>query len=127
MNNNVVGWFEIYVQDMERARRFYENVLQLQLASMHSPDQQHEPEMWSFPAQQNGYGSPGALVKMAGFAPGGNGVLVYFMCDDCAAAAGRAASAGGKVFKDKFSIGEYGYVALITDTEGNMVGLHSMT
>jgi predicted enzyme related to lactoylglutathione lyase len=129
MNNNVVGWFEIYVQDMERARRFYEKVLQLELSNMRSPDQEggSPEEMWSFPGQQNAYGSPGSLVKMEGFVPSGNGVLVYFICDDCAAAADRASTAGGKIFKDKFSIGEHGHIALVTDTEGNMVGLHSMT
>jgi predicted enzyme related to lactoylglutathione lyase len=129
MNNNVVGWFEIYVQDMERARRFYEQVMQLQLSNMLSPDQSGGPleEMWSFPSQQNAYGSPGALVKMEGFVPSGNGVLVYFVTEDCAAAAARAASAGGKIFKDKFSIGEHGFIALINDTEGNLVGLHSMS
>ncbi|GAB3457330.1 VOC family protein [Massilia terrae] len=126
--NNVVGWFEIYVQDMDRARRFYETVLQTQLTNMHSPDHSDGgPLMYAFPAQQNAYGSPGALVKMEGFVPGGNGVLVYFITDDCAAAAARAASSGGKIFKDKFSIGEYGFIALVNDTEGNMVGLHSMT
>jgi predicted enzyme related to lactoylglutathione lyase len=127
MNNNVVGWFEIYVQDMNRARRFYEKVLQVELASMAAPNQGGESlEMWTFPAQQGGYGAPGALVKMEGFTPGGNSVLVYFISEDCAAAAARAAEAGGKIFKDKFSIGEHGFIALVTDTEGNMIGLHSM-
>jgi predicted enzyme related to lactoylglutathione lyase len=113
---------------MNRARRFYEKALQVELASMSSPNQESGPleEMWTFPSQQTAYGAPGALVKMAGFTPGGNGVLVYFITDDCAAAADRAATAGGKIFKDKFSIGEHGYIALVTDTEGNMIGLHSM-
>jgi hypothetical protein len=129
MNTNVVGWFEIYVQDMNRARRFYEKTLQVELASMATPTQEGAQleEMWTFPSEQNAYGSPGALVKMEGFTPGGNGVMVYFITDDCAAAADRAASAGGKIFKDKFSIGEHGYIALATDTEGNMIGLHSMS
>lgn len=126
--SNVVGWFEIYVQDMDRAQRFYETVLQKELTNMHSPDHgDGGPLMYAFPGEQNAYGAPGALVKMEGFVPGGNGVLVYFITDDCAAAAARAASSGGKIFKDKFSIGEYGFIALVNDTEGNMVGLHSMT
>jgi uncharacterized protein len=58
--------------------------------------------------------------------PGGNSTLVYFSCDDCAIEARRAAENGGAVFKEKFSIGTYGFIALITDTEGNMIGLHSM-
>ncbi|VXB12594.1 VOC family protein [Massilia sp. 9I] len=129
MTNNVVGWFEIYVEDMNRARRFYEDVLGLELAKMLSPAEADGPleEMCAFPAQQNAYGAPGALVRMEGFKPGGNSVLVYFICDDCAAAAARAAAAGGRIFKDKFSIGQYGYIALVNDIEGNMIGLHSMT
>jgi predicted enzyme related to lactoylglutathione lyase len=57
---------------------------------------------------------------------GGNSTLVYFSCTDCATEAKRAAASGGAVFKEKFSIGQYGFIALVTDTEGNMIGLHSM-
>jgi predicted enzyme related to lactoylglutathione lyase len=39
--------------------------------------------------------------------------------------AGRVAAAGGRIFKEKFSIGEYGYIALAFDSEGNMFGVHS--
>jgi uncharacterized protein len=44
---------------------------------------------------------------------------------DCATEAGRVVGAGGQVHKEKFSIGEYGFIALAIDTEGNMYGLHS--
>jgi predicted enzyme related to lactoylglutathione lyase len=122
MSNNPVGWFEIYVQDMDRAKTFYEHVFGLQLARL----DQAEPEMWAFPMQSESYGAPGALVRMPGFPSGGNSVLVYFSCADCALQAARAASAGGTIGKEKFSIGPYGYIALILDTEGNRIGLHSM-
>ena len=82
--------------------------------------------MWAFPMQAERYGAPGALVRMPGFPSGANSVLVYFSCADCAVEAARAASSGGKVEKEKFSIGQYGYIALVIDTEGNMIGLHSM-
>ncbi|QJD99501.1 VOC family protein [Massilia forsythiae] len=120
--NNPVVWFEIYVQDMARARAFYETVLPAQLEALDAPD----IEMWTFPMQSNGAGAAGALVRMPGFEPGANSVLVYFGCEDCAEQAGRVAGAGGKVVKDKFSIGKYGHIALVNDTEGNMIGLHSM-
>jgi predicted enzyme related to lactoylglutathione lyase len=124
---NPVGWFEIYVQDMARARAFYETVFLVGLERVESPgDGTPDFDMWTFPMQSEGYGATGALVRMPGFASGGNSVLVYFSCEDCAIEAGRAASAGGRVFKDKFSIGKYGHIALIMDTEGNMIGLHSM-
>jgi predicted enzyme related to lactoylglutathione lyase len=72
------------------------------------------------------YGAPGALIKMDGLPSGGNSVLVYFTCEDCAIESGRVPENGGTVVKEKFSIGEYGFISLVTDTEGNMVGLHSL-
>ena len=122
MSNNPVGWFEIYVQDMGRAKAFYERVFGVQLAKLDNP----EIEMWTFPMQAERYGAPGALVRMPGFPAGANSVLVYFSCTDCAVEAARAANSGGKIQKDKFSIGQYGHIALVIDTEGNMIGLHSM-
>lgn len=122
MQNNPVGWFEIYVQDMPRAKAFYESVLGIRLEKLEVPGM----ELLSFPMQQNGYGATGALVRMEGCPSGGNSTLVYFSCEDCAVEAGRAKASGGQVFKDKFSIGQYGFIALVSDTEGNMIGLHSM-
>jgi predicted enzyme related to lactoylglutathione lyase len=124
MQKNPVVWFEIYVQDMQRAKAFYEKTLNVRLEKLDSPDPQIE--MWAFPMQQDGAGAAGALAKMEGAPAGGSGTLVYFSCDDCAVEAKRAAVNGGKIFKDKFSIGQYGAIALVTDTEGNMIGLHSM-
>jgi uncharacterized protein len=63
---------------------------------------------------------------MPGFRSGGNSVIVYFNCVDCAVESGKAVSAGGRIQKPKFSIDDYGYLALIIDMEGNMIGLHSM-
>ncbi len=121
MNHNPVGWFEIYVDDMERARRFYESVFQCGLQKLEAA----EIEMWTFPMQAEAKGAAGALVKMPGFGPGRNSVLVYFSCEDCAVEAARAKEAGGRLEREKMSIGEYGYIALAYDTEGNMIGLHS--
>ena len=122
MAQNPVGWFEIYVQDMTRATAFYRSVLQVELQDLKSPG----IEMWAFPMNRGGAGASGALVKMPGFASGGNSTLVYFSCDDCATEAGRVAEAGGRIQKEKFAIGEHGFIALALDTEGNMFGLHSM-
>ncbi len=124
MQSNPVVWFEIYVADMARAKRFYETVLGVALSRLEDPD--GTSEMWSFPSTQDGGGAGGALVRMEGVAPGGGGTMVYFGCDDCAVEAGRVAAAGGRVERPKFAIGPYGHVALVVDTEGNMVGLHSM-
>ena len=128
MKTNPIGWFEIYVQDVPRAKAFYEAVFQGTLAPLGQPDPKDPSgmEMWAFPSSMESYGAPGALVKMAGVPSGGNSTLVYFACDDCAVEAARAASHGGSVFKEKMSIGEYGYIALVNDSEGNLIGLHSM-
>ena len=120
--SNPVGWFEIYVEDMDRAKAFYESVFGVQLSRLENAGK----EMWGFPIGSEGYGASGALVKMPGFPSGGNSVLVYFSCADCAAEAAKIAKAGGRLQKEKMSIGQYGFMALAVDTEGNMIGLHSM-
>jgi predicted enzyme related to lactoylglutathione lyase len=122
MNNNPVGWFEIYVQDIPRAKAFYEAVFDVSLSKLEGP----ALEMWAFPGNMERYGAPGSLVKMPGVPSGANSVLVYFSCADCAVQAARAAKAGGRIEKEKFSIGQYGFAALVIDTEGNMIGLHSL-
>ena len=124
MNRNPVGWFEIYVQDMERAKTFYEAVLQIELTKLESPDP--EIEMQAFPMNMDAGGASGALAKMEGCPSGGMGTLVYFSCDDCGIEASRVEAAGGGICKPKMSIGQYGFIALVNDTEGNMIGLHSM-
>ena len=71
------------------------------------------------------YASGGALVHVKGYPSGGNSTLVYFNCDDCAVEEARVKGAGGKVERPKMSIGDYGFITLAHDTEGNMFGLHS--
>ncbi len=122
MPNNPVVWFEIYVQDMSRAKAFYESVFRAELARLGNS----EIEMWSFPMAMGGTGASGALVKMGGVPSGGNSTLVYFTCTDCAVEAARVTVHGGHVQREKMSIGEYGFIALAVDTEGNMIGLHSL-
>jgi len=128
MKANPIVWFEIYVQDMPRAKAFYEAVFQCALSHLPNPNQKTLPdlEMWAFPSSMENYGATGTLVKMAGCPSGGNSTLVYFACEDCAVEAARVAAHGGSIFKEKMSIGEHGFIALVHDTEGNMIGLHSM-
>jgi uncharacterized protein len=127
MKSNPVGWFEIYVQDMPRARAFYEAVFQGTLTPLANPDPDGfaDMEMLAFPSSIDGNGASGALVKMAGY-PSGGSTMVYFTCDDCAVEAGRVASNGGELVSEKTSIGEHGFIAMVSDTEGNVIGLHSM-
>jgi len=119
--SNPVNWFEIYVQDMPRAKAFYEAVFSTTLTHMRG-----DVDMFGFPSDTNGPGVAGALVSMQGFPSGKNSVLVYFRCDDCAIEADKAVKAGGRMQKPKTAAGEYGFIALVHDSEGNMIGLHSM-
>lgn len=121
MKANPVNWFEIYVQDMARAKTFYEQVFSGKLENLLAPD----IEMWAFPMDMEANGAAGALVKMPDVPSGGNSTMVYFNCDDCAVEAGRIQAAGGQLIREKMSIGEYGFIALAKDTEGNQFGLHS--
>jgi predicted enzyme related to lactoylglutathione lyase len=125
MNSNPVAWFEIYVQDMARAKRFYETVLGVTLERLGDPNDAGL-EMQAFPASPDRPGAGGALARFEGFPSGGNSTLVYFRSEDCAVEEGRVAGAGGTVERPKMSIGEYGFITLARDTEGNMFGLHSM-
>lgn len=123
---NVVGWFEIYVQDIERAKKFYGKVFQVEFQDMNDSTDQ-SMKMAAFPMlQEEVYGAPGALVQMQGFPSGGNSTIVYFSSADCSVEEGRVESAGGKVFKSKMSIGEHGFMSLCSDPDGNMFGIHSM-
>ncbi len=124
MNANASVYFEIYVQDMPRARKFYEAVFQRQLKHLESP--LPGLEMWQFEGNPDSYGASGALVKMEGVCSGGNSTLVYFGCRDCAEEAERVTQNGGSIFRPRMSIGQYGFIVLAHDTEGNLIGLHSM-
>ena len=124
---NPVGWFEIYVDDITRAKAFYETVFDISLESIAAPETEDDQlQMLGFPSDMETYGASGAIVSVEGISAGGNSTLVYFSCDDCALEASRIADAGGKVERDKMSIGEYGFIVLARDTEGNMFGLHSL-
>lgn len=121
---NAIGWFDIYVEDMERATAFYEAVLQQKLEPMGDPT--GETQMMSFPTEMSVYGAGGALVKSDYSKPGPGGSMVYFSVEDCAVEESRVVAAGGKVVRPKFSIGEFGWVSLCEDTEGTPFGLNSM-
>jgi uncharacterized protein len=123
-NMNAVGWFDIYVNDMKRAVSFYESVLGHKLEKIEDPT--GETQMMSFAGDMKAYGAAGALVKSKHAAPGPGGTLMYFSVEDCVVGEGKVPKAGGKVIRPKFSIGEFGYVTLCQDTEGNMFGLNSM-
>jgi len=126
LKHNVVGWFEIPVLDMDRAVRFYEQVFGIDL-ERHSLG---PLEMAWFPWVEGGMGSSGSLVKSEFHRPCEGGLRIYFTAfsGDGAVEAGRAEAAGGKVLIPRTLIsGDIGYMAVIKDTEGNNICLHSRT
>ncbi len=125
MQNNAVGWFEIPVTNMERAISFYEKVFDLKL-------ERHKMgplEMAWFPWVEEKPGSAGTLVYSPEYyKPSVDGVLIYLTAHsgDLNTELKRVEAVGGKILQSKTEISaEYGYMALIIDSEGNRVALHS--
>lgn len=124
MKKNVVGWFEIPVKEMDRAKKFYSSVFKRDLEDMEMPD--GEGEMATFEMVEGAEFSAGALVKYKDYAPCTSGTVVYFTCEDIQNELSRIEKSGGKIVFPKTSIGEHGFISHIIDTEGNKIGLHSM-
>ncbi len=118
---NPVGWFDIHVSNMDRAKKFYETVFNLQLVDL--------PLEWGkqslFPFDHESPNISGALVEKADMTPTGNNTVVYFETEDCIAEEQRIEAAGGTILRPKMSIGDFGFVSICLDTEGNTIGLHS--
>lgn len=116
---NVLNWFELPVVDMDRAARFYEQVLQ---GPVKRETIAGEPN-GILPYAQPGVG--GALVLREGFAPGA-GALIYFNVNgDLDGATSRAEQAGAKVIVPPTPPFPFGRIAVLVDTEGNRIGLHT--
>lgn len=118
---NPVNWFEIPAADLQRARSFYEAVLQVEL----DLNEMGPLKMAWFPMVQGGDGATGTLVENENYTPSYEGSLVYFSVADIEDTLDRIQAHGGKVLNGKTSIGEFGFVAHFEDTEGNRVALHA--
>lgn len=125
ITHNVVGWFEIPVNDMERAIKFYETVFEFKL----SRHQMGPADMAWFPMIEEGMGAAGSLIYFsAAYTPSKEGTLIYFTAfsGDLSVELSRVEVAGGKVLKEKTLISEeIGYMGLFLDTEGNRIAIHS--
>lgn len=121
MNTNPVGWFDLNVANLDRAKKFYATVFNLELTDA--------PIEWGkqsfFPFNQENPNISGALVEKTDFVPSSNNTVIYFDTEDNIAEEKRIEKAGGKVLQPKMSIGEFGFISIFIDTEGNTVGLHS--
>lgn len=121
MSTNAINWFEIPVTDMDRALAFYNKILAAQMTSMETMGMVYA----SLPHEE---GVGGGLVKADGYVPSQQGVVVYLNGgDDLDVVLQRVDAAGGKVLMPKTSIGENGFMAFFQDSEGNRIGIHSMS
>ena len=124
--NNAISWFEIGTNDLERATKFYETVFQIKL----NPLDLDNIKMRMFPLDDMMTGVGGALVFSHGFhkPSATDGPLVYLNANpDVQLVLDRVEAAGGKVMVPKTEISpEYGYMAVIIDSEGNRIALHSV-
>ena len=120
-NVNPVGWFDIYVSDLERAKKFYESVFNIELTGLEGD---WDGQLF-FPANYDALNISGALVEKKDRIANANNTVVYFVSEDCVTEEARVVRAGGQVITPKMSIGEFGYISIVSDTEGNTIGLHS--
>lgn len=120
-NLNPVCWFDIHVSNLEKAKRFYETVLGVQLTNL--------PPEWgkqaTFPFEEQGPNATGALVESENLHSDGNNTIIYFASEDCITEQTRVEEAGGKILKPRMSIGEFGFISLFSDLDGNTIGLYS--
>jgi predicted enzyme related to lactoylglutathione lyase len=119
--SNAVGWFDIHVVNYERAKSFYEKVFNVKLVDL--------PIEWGkqavFPFSHESPNISGALVEKKDMQPNASNTVVYFETEDCVAEESRIEQEGGRVIQPKMHIGEFGYVSIFIDSEGNTIGLHS--
>lgn len=124
--NNAISWFEIPATDLDRATRFYETIFSIQLAPLDMPN----IRMRMFPLDDMMNQVGGAVVDSGGFhkPSATDGPLIYLNGNpDVQQVLDKVETAGGKIMVPKTEISpEYGYMAVIIDTEGNRIGLHSV-
>ncbi len=120
---NAINWFEIPVTDFDRAKKFYETILGVEIIEMPFPGGKYG----MLPADMMNGGVGGGLAQGEGFIPSDKGTIAYLNGgEDLAIALKRVEDAGGKIIMPKTSIGQNGFMAHFIDTEGNRVAFHSM-
>jgi uncharacterized protein len=124
--NNAISWFEIAATDLNRAQKFYETIFGITMIPMDLPN----IKMRMFPLEDMMTQVGGAVVDSGGFhkASATDGPLIYLNANpDVQNVLDKVVGAGGSIMVPKTEISpEYGYMAVINDTEGNRIGLHSV-
>jgi len=122
-DTNAINWFEIAANDIDRAKKFYEAIFDVQLTSMEMMGM----KMAMFPPNGTNGTVGGSLVQSKMHKPGSGGTVLYLNANpDLESVLKRVEKAGGKITMSKTLIDpNTGYMGFITDSEGNTVGLHS--
>jgi len=122
---NAVNWFEIPVTNYDRAKQFYMSVLDSKITDHPMPEDNIKYGVFTYNEDRNGVG--GAIIKADGQTPTTDGCTIYLNGgDDLSESLDRVEPAGGKILMPKTNIGENGFIAQFTDTEGNRIAFHSM-
>lgn len=121
---NAVSWFEIPVKNYNRAKTFYNSVLNLEIKDYHMPEQDMKYGMFPYDEDNNGVG--GGLIEAEGQNPTTDGPTIYLNGgEDLSIPLNKVETSGGKIMMPKTNIGENGFMAQFIDTEGNRIALHS--
>jgi predicted enzyme related to lactoylglutathione lyase len=121
---NALNWFEIPATDISRAKKFYEDIFSIKMEEMEMQNMKYA----MFPFDPLKGKIAGGLAQSQMHTPGVTGSIVYLNANpDLQKVLDRIEKAGGKITMPKTSIGQNGFMAFFTDTEGNSVGLHSNT
>jgi len=122
MKKAAIVWFEIPVENMDRAKKFYETVFDFSIKLVDFGGLQ----MGWFPEIGDAHGANGTLIKQESYIPSKEGTLIYFQSNDIVTELNRVEAAGGKIYQPKTQISpEHGYMGVFIDSEGNRIALHS--
>lgn len=123
---NVLTWFEIPVADIDRAKKFYETILDIEMVKR--ADGNDEAVFFPFNpniVQATSGRVTGVLSKTERNRPSSNGTVVYINASpNIQTVLDKVERAGGKIVAHKTPI-PAGFIAVIIDTEGNKIGLHA--
>jgi predicted enzyme related to lactoylglutathione lyase len=121
---NALNWFEIPASDIDRSKAFYENIFGISM----DPVEMGDAKMAFFPFAPGSGKATGAVVQSPNHKPSMEGSIVYLNANPAMDnVLAKVEAAGGKILSPKMNIGEHGHIAFIMDTEGNNIGIHSIS
>ncbi|MAO43094.1 MULTISPECIES: VOC family protein [Leeuwenhoekiella] len=119
--NDLIAWFEIPVKNLDRAKNFYEAILDIEMTKVEFGGF----KMGWFPKPK--VGASGSLVEHEAYNPSKEGTLIYLAAEDVSIPLAKIENAGGTILQGKTQISEeHGFMAVFLDTEGNRIALHSL-